>query len=233
MVLNKYENVDILAALKQIMELHTKHYKVDFELDEKIIRRMALSDNPEDRRLVWLSRPSGTHCLRERDIYLQDSHENKVFCFYHEQTKDPILAYALTLKERDGAVVTGNIYQLDYPSEVERVKLLTCPIHKATLTFADGAEFTVPYATYRGYVNELSVKHGDLKSIGYEPESEAELAVILKRQRYKRAYQANKGDIERHIDDLKKSSVRGRLQEAKESVAPLSEKQGRKGEPVL
>lgn len=98
MMLNKFENVDILAALIQIMELHTKHYKEDFDLDKKIIRRMALSDNPEDRCLVWLSRPNGTHCLREWDIYLQDSHENKVFYFYHKQTKDPILAYALTLK---------------------------------------------------------------------------------------------------------------------------------------
>lgn len=129
--------------------------------------------------------------------------------------------------------MNGNIYQLDYPSEVERVKLLICPIHKATLTFADSAEFTVPYETYRGYVNELSIKHGDLKSIVYEPESELELAVILKRQKYKRAYQANKGEIGKHIDNLKKSSVRGRLQEAKESVAPPSEKPTHKGESSL
>lgn len=233
MILNKFEDADILDSLRQIMELHTKHYKEDFGLDVKIIQRMAASENPEDRRLVWLSRPNGTHCLRERDIYLQDSHENKVFCFYHDQTKDPVLAYALTLKDRTGPTVTGDIYQLDYHTEVERVKLLTCPIHRAALTFADGAEFTVPYETYRGYVNELSVKHGELKAIGYEPESEAELSAILSRQRYRRSFQANKGDIEKHIGDLKKTSVRGKLQEAKETVAPPSEKHVRKGEPSL
>ena len=32
---------------------------------------------------------------------------------------------------------------------------------------------------YTSYVNELSVKHGELKAIGYEPESEAELSAIL------------------------------------------------------
>lgn len=233
MILNKFEDADILDSLRQIMELHTKHYKEDFGLDVKIIQRMAASENPEDRRLVWLSRPNGTHCLRERDVYLQDSHENKVFCFYHDQTKDPVLAYALTLKDRTGPTVTGNIYQLDYHTEVERVKLLTCPIHRAALTFADGAEFTVPYETYRGYVNELSVKHGELKAIGYEPESEAELSAILSRQRYRRSFQASKGDIEKHIGDLKKTSVRGKLQEAKETVAPPSEKHVRKGEPSL
>ncbi len=92
--------------------------------------------------------------------------------------------------------------------EVERVKLLTCPIHRAALTFADGAEFTVPYETYRGYVNELSVKHGELKAIGYEPESEAELSAILSQQRYRRSFQANKGDIEKHIGDLKNVGTR-------------------------
>ena len=116
---------------------------------------------------------------------------------------------------------------------MERVKLLTCPIHRAALTFADGAEFTVPYETYRGYVNELSVKHGELKAIGYEPESEAELSAILSRQRSRRSFQANKGDIEKHIGDLKKTSVRGKLLEAKEAVASSPEKHVRKGEPSL
>ena len=144
-----------------------------------------------------------------------------------------VLQIYIPLTQAVGAVRPGDIYQLDYHTEVERVKLLTCPIHRAALTFADGAEFSVPYETYRGYVNELSVKHGELKAIGYEPESEAELSAILSRQRYRRSFQANKGDIEKHIGDLKKTSVRGKLQEAKEAVAPPSEKHVRKGEPSL
>lgn len=60
-----------------------------------------------------------------------------------------------------------------------------------------------------------------------------EFSDILSRQRYRRSFQANKGDIEKHIGDLKKTSVRGKLQEAKETVAPPSEKHVRKGEPSL
>ena len=48
-----------------------------------------------------------------------------------------------------------------------------------------------------------------------------------------RSCHVNKGDIEKHIGDLKKTSVRGKLQEAKETVAPPSEKHVRKGEPSL
>lgn len=89
MILNKFEDADILDSLRQIMELHTKHYKEDFDLDVKIIQRMAASENPEDRRLVWLSRPNGTHCLRERDVYLQDSHETRssVFIMTRQKTR--------------------------------------------------------------------------------------------------------------------------------------------------
>lgn len=90
----KFEDMDILDALGKIMELHTKHYKDDFDLDKELLAKLAVSEHTEDRRVLWMSRPCGTYTLRERDVYLQDSHENKIWNFYHEQTNDPILAYA-------------------------------------------------------------------------------------------------------------------------------------------
>ena len=47
--------------------------------------------------------------------------------------------------------------------------------------------------------NAAKTYAAELKAIGYEPESEAELSAILSRQRYRRSFQANKGDIEKHI----------------------------------
>ena len=94
----RFEGVDILDSLGQIMELHTQHYKDDFDLDKELIPKLALSGEPEDRRLLWLSRPCGTYTLREWEVYLEGSHANKVWEFYHEQTKDPVLAYALSIK---------------------------------------------------------------------------------------------------------------------------------------
>ena len=93
----KFEGVDILDALGQIMELHTQHYKSDFDMDKELIQKLALSATPEDKKLLWMSRPCGTYTLRERDIYLEGTHEHNTWKFYYEQTKDPILAYALSL----------------------------------------------------------------------------------------------------------------------------------------
>ena len=228
-----FRDVDILASLAGIMDQHTKHYKDDFYIDRNIICKLADSPDKTDHHLIWLCRPLGTHIMRERDIYLEGTHENKCFSFYHDQTKENILAYAIHLKSRDGFNVTGDVYQLDYAAEVERVKLLTCPIHRITFFFPDDTEFTVPYRTYRGALNELSQKHGELKAMRYEPESEVELNVILRRQWFKRDRHADLGDIAKHIAGLNKSSVHDKLQEAKAEVQPSAQKAAKKDQQSL
>lgn len=101
----RFEDVDLLGALSRIVDLHTQHYKEDFDLDKELISKLAVSDRSEDKQLLWMSRPCGTYTLREREVYLDGSHENKVWRFYQEQTNDPVLAYAISLKEvRDGKI---------------------------------------------------------------------------------------------------------------------------------
>ena len=145
--------------------------------------------------------------------------EHKVWMFYHEQTNDPILAYALTLDGLQDGKVTGTIYPLDYPSHVERVKSLSCPIDRVTVTFEDGVQFTLPYQSRRRQINELMPEHGTPKSMQYAPESERELAVILRRERLKRDYHAKPGNVQEYMEKLKKASMRGRLKEAQAAVA--------------
>ena len=62
--MQKFENVDILACLDAVMKQNTGFYQSDFEIDKKIIHEAAASPAREDRTLLWLSRPSGTHCFR-------------------------------------------------------------------------------------------------------------------------------------------------------------------------
>ena len=107
----RFEDVDLLGALSRIVDLHTQHYKEDFDLDKELISKLAVSDRSEDKQLLWMSRPCGTYTLREREVYLDGSHENKVWRFYQEQTNDPVLAYAISLKEvRDGKIFGKGFY---------------------------------------------------------------------------------------------------------------------------
>ncbi len=215
----KFEGVDILGFLGQVVELHTQHYKDDFDIDKELIPKLALSGEPEDRRLLWMSRPCGTYTLREREVYLEDSYANNVWRFYHEQTKDPVLAYAISIKDvRDGKVI-GNIYPLDYGSHVERTKSLTCPIEKVSVVFEDGTNIIIPYQNRRRLINELMPMHGNPKSMTDLPENEHELAMILKRERFKRSYHAVSGDIKEYIDGLENNTLRGKLKEARTAAA--------------
>lgn len=134
----RFEDVELLGALSRIVDLHTQHYKEDFDLDKELISKLAVSDRSEDKQLLWMSRPCGTYTLREREVYLEGSHENKVWRFYQEQTNDPVLAYAISLKEvRDGKIF-GDLYPLNYREHVERMKKLTCPIGNVAVAFEDG-----------------------------------------------------------------------------------------------
>ena len=115
----RFEDVDLLGALSRIVDLHTQHYKEDFDLDKELISKLAVSERSEDKQLLWMSRPCGTYTLREREVYLEGSHENKVWRFYQEQTNDPVLAYAISLKEvRDGKIF-GDLYPLNYREHVD------------------------------------------------------------------------------------------------------------------
>ena len=119
--MNKFENVDVLAALEQLMRQNTAFYRNDFEIDKEAIRQAAASDRAEDRTLLWMSRPSGTYCFRERDVFLQDTRQHNTWRFYGEQTRDRILAYAVELTGKVGGKIRGNLYELDYPQHFRHV----------------------------------------------------------------------------------------------------------------
>ena len=213
----KFENVDILDFLKQIMDLNTQHYKDDFELDKELIQNLAGSSNPEERCLLWMSRPNGTYCLWERETYLEGTYENKVWRYYHEQTKDFILAYALRLDGIQEGKVVGDIYSLDYHSHVERVKLLSCPVERVAVYFKDGTKIILPNDSCGKQIRKYEEKYGTPKSFRYLPEYDQELEMILRKERFKRNYAAKTGDIQEYIDGLKKDTMRGRLKRSKES----------------
>ena len=44
--MNRFENVDILAALEQLMRQNTAFYQSDFEIDKEIIGRAAVDVPP-------------------------------------------------------------------------------------------------------------------------------------------------------------------------------------------
>ena len=75
--MNKFEDVDVIASLEAIMKQNTAFYQNDFDLDRNILQKAAASPTAEDRRLLWFSRPSGTSCFRERDVFLKGTRQHE------------------------------------------------------------------------------------------------------------------------------------------------------------
>ncbi len=89
--LNKFEDVDVFASLEAILKQNTGFYQSDFDIDKQIIAEKAASPRKEDKTLLWLSRPSGTYCFQERDVFISDTAPHNTWRFYKEQTRDHIL----------------------------------------------------------------------------------------------------------------------------------------------
>ena len=219
----KFENVDVIDALRRIMDIHTEHYKSDFMLDEQLIRRMADSENPEDKHILWMSRPNSTQFMREREVYIKDTHESKTWAFYHEQMHDPILAYAVEITGVKNGSVMGNVVELDYAAHAVRAKELSVTVDKLAVTFEDQSTFYLPFRTYRKEIAAMQGDHGAVHSVAFLPESERELQMVLSRERFT-ANRQKTGDIDSYIQriavqhgkpemEASRASIRDRLKE--------------------
>lgn len=110
----KFENIDILHALRCIMEQHTTHYQSDFQYDENTIRKNVLSDDKHDKTLFWISRPCGTNCHKEWEAFQKDSWAYGVIRYYAEQEWERKLSYVVELTGIEKGIVFGNLYPVDY-----------------------------------------------------------------------------------------------------------------------
>ena len=218
--LHKYENVDVIAALESVMKLNTKHYQNDFEIDKRIIMRAALSEQPEDKNLLWLSRPSGTECFRESDVFIKDFAPHNSWRYYAEQTKDKILAYSVALSGVEDGKAMGTLYALDYEKSVERVNTAAQPCATVRFEYSDGSTQEVPVK------DRKNANHSgkEVLTVHYLPEDASLLKGILTREQADRS-KLRPASFNRHLVLLdrainKESSVMEKLKEAKQAVKP-------------
>lgn len=227
--MQKFENVDILKSLKAIMQTHTEHYQSDFDIDIKTLKQAAKSQNPEDKKYLWLCRTSGTWCLRERDIFLKGSREHNTFCFYAEQTRNKILVYAVELTGIDRGKVTGNLYELDYQKHYQHVKDASLPTGNTKLVYEHGER---TQEAGRRISGDADPALGKFLTFEEQPKDPAALRGILWDEQYHRDH-FDAGNIKEHIEKLsgkgQKPSLRKQLAQGKETVKMTPKKNPAKG----
>ena len=197
--MQKFENVDILACLDAVMKQNTGFYQSDFEIDKEIIHKAAASPDREDRTLLWLSRPSGTHCFRERDVFLKDTRPYNTWKFHGEQTRDRILAYAVELTGIENGKIKGDLYELDYPQHYERVKAKALPADTNALINEYGR---VEQPVKQWFNGNDHPQYGKFERFEVQPNAPEALRDLLQEERRSRE-QLSPGDFKAHIAALR------------------------------
>lgn len=214
--MNRFENVDVLAALEQLMRQNTAFYRNDFEIDKEIIGRAAASDKAEDKTLLWMSRPSGTYCFRESDVYLQGTPQHNTWKFYGEQTRDRVLAYAVELTGKVRGVIRGNLYELDYPQHFRHVAAEAVQADNIILHYEKGGR-EQPAGLY--FDGRPDPKLGAFLLYEAKPNEPEHLRELLRQEQKGRA-QLAPGDFKAHVTALHDGMI---LAEAQRIVAGLKD----------
>ena len=214
--MQKFENVDVIAALSEIMRQNTAFYQSDFDIDKGIIQRAAASDQAVDKTLLWMSRPSGTYCFRERDVFLKDPRQHNTWCFYGEQTRDKILAYAVELTGTKDDIIQGNLYELDYQQHFRHVIDAALPVSMRRRFYEHGSRDIPAEQFFDGSPDRVL---GDFLHYEFQPHDSAVLQEALQQEQHGRA-QARPGDFKAHITALHDSRIET---EAKRIVEKLKD----------
>ena len=216
--MQKFENVDVIEALGELMRQYTAFYQSDFDIDKGIIQRAAASDQTVDKTLLWMSRPSGTYCFRARDVFLKDTRQHNIWRFYGEQTRDKILAYAVELTGTKDDTIWGNLYELDYQQHFRHVIDAALPVSVNRLFYERGSRDIPANRFFDGSPDRVL---GDFLRYEAQPCDSAVLQEALQQEQHSRE-QARPGDFKAHITALHDSRIETEAQRIVDKLKDLS-----------
>ena len=169
-----------------------------------------------DKTLLWMSRPSGTYCFRERDVFLKGTRQHNTWKFYGEQTRDKILAYAVELTGTQGGTIRGNLYELDYPQHFRHVAAEAVQADNIILHYEKG-DREQPAGLY--FDGRPDPNLGAFLRYEAKPNEPEHLRELLRHEQKGRA-QLAPGDFKSHVTALHDSMI---LAEAQRIVAGLKD----------
>lgn len=176
--------VDLIPFLARVMEGNTRPYRSDFSYDVEQLTKAVQEPNMEERVFYWMSRPAGTWCVKEREVFLRGTSAHTIWTYYADQPEE-IKAYRVTVMGREDGRIMGSMVPLDYREQVRRVQSQALPAVTLTIQYESGHTVTLPYLEPPKKIATALPGHGGIRRIRYAPENEAELArVIMEEHRW-------------------------------------------------
>lgn len=230
----KFENVDIEKCLRSVMEKNTKHYQSDFDFDVGTFQHIAQAPAANKLVLYWMSRPSGTWCFMERDLFIRDSQAFHTWQYYKD-SRDTILSYAveITGMSAEGHIM-GNLYTQDYREVTKHLECAAQNAASVSIRFEGQSEpMKFSYTDYKNNSLSIHARFGKAETFRLEPEDPLLLKDILQKEKMNRQKFIT-GDFEKHADKImtgEKISLTRYLKETAPAVRSPSSKSAIKEQP--
>lgn len=187
---------DILAFLGRVVQENTEHYRSDFVYDTATLTKAIWEPRIEDRIFYWMSRPAGTWCLKEREVFLRGTSAHSIWTHYAE-APERIRAYCVIVTGQENGHITGEIIPLDYPAQVRRVQAHALPTARIIIQYESGHTVTMPFPEHTRTIPTILPEHGGISRVYYEPDSEEELARIILEERRQQTGKVKKSPAKR------------------------------------
>ncbi len=200
-------DVNLCESLRAIMDTNTAFYKTDFDYDVDILRKVAKGTFDDDKTLLWYSRPSGTFCDTERQVFQKDTSGHNGWIYYAEQhPSDRILAYSAEITSIDMKTgnVYGNLFELDYQKYVSLVKEKAISTSEVSIYFVNGDYERMSLEGFRD-INFMNMPR--IHNTRNEPDNQDSLGMILKNSKIIRENTGVEGNFENHISRLNEGRI--------------------------
>ena len=86
----------------------------------------------------------GTWCVKERDVFLRDSHAHHIWTYYGEDAEH-IRAYRIVVAkaEENDTHTYGEVYPINYAEQIPRIQKAALPVDRVEIHFTDDKIETV------------------------------------------------------------------------------------------
>lgn len=155
-------------------------------------------------------------------MFLKDTAAHNTWCFYKEQTCDRVLAYAVELTGRERGKIKGNLYELDYARQYERVKDNALAADTVKLIYEHGTREIPAGQHFNGNPDTSLGKFEHFEAVPNDPDA---LQFLLREEKQKRD-KLTPGDFKEHTAALRagliEAEARRIVQEMKRRDTPNS-----------
>lgn len=198
----RFENVNIIEALRSIMVHNTEHYRSDFEYDITRLQKAA-EDSRGSRCFLWLTRGCGTWCFEERDMYIRNTNAFNTWDYYNNSSEN-CKAFAVEIEALQGKTVVGHVFELDYKAHIEDVRKNCFNAQSIETVFKHPdsnngfiRKFDIDECNNNWY--SIGQRYGEIETLCYQVADEQRLQDVLCKARQRRILNTTAGNLDEYI----------------------------------